>query len=167
MMQKKSLSKVVAVMLAASCVAIPLQAMAAAVDYTKLYSGVDYQNKTTCVIGPESQNMDSVGATIGYAYLKSKLGMATEPRVAAPLNRDMSYMLEYFHLPQPAIMNDATGQQVILVDHSSYGAAINGMKKDRAVIIPGLSIKAAASGAKLLPVGLILPMVSNQQKKKI
>lgn len=46
-------------------------------------------------------------------------------------------------------------------------AAINGMKKDRAVIIPGLSIKAAASGAKLLPVGLILPMVSHQQKKKI
>ena len=46
-------------------------------------------------------------------------------------------------------------------------AAINGMKKDRAVIIPGLSIKAAASGAKLLPAGLILPMVSHQEKKKI
>lgn len=134
-MQKKKLSKVVAAMLAASCMVLPVQALAAgaAVDYAKLYAGVDYQNKTTCVIGPESQNMDSVGATIGYAYLKSKLGMATEPRVAAPLNRDMSYMLEYFHIPQPAVMNDAAGQQVILVDHSSYAAAINGMKKARIV----------------------------------
>lgn len=133
MMQKKNLAKIVAVMLAASCVAVPMQASAAAVDYRSLYSGVDYQNKTTCVIGPESQNMDSVGATIGYAYLKSKLGMATEPRVAAPLNRDMSYMLEYFHIPQPAVMNDAAGQQVILVDHSSYVAAVKGMKKARIV----------------------------------
>lgn len=135
MMKKKYLSLAIAAMLTASCLTVQAQAEAAAtaVDYTKLYSGVDYQNKTTCVIGPESQNMDSVGATIGYAYLKSKLGMATEARVAAPLNRDMSYMLEYFHVPQPAVMSDATGQQVILIDHSSYSAAVNGMRKARIV----------------------------------
>ena len=46
-------------------------------------------------------------------------------------------------------------------------SAINGMKRDRAVIVPALSIKAVSLGAKLLPAGFILPMVSHQQKKKI
>ena len=46
-------------------------------------------------------------------------------------------------------------------------AAISGMKRDKAVIVPGLSIKAAELGAKILPAGAIIPMVSHQQKKKI
>lgn len=46
-------------------------------------------------------------------------------------------------------------------------AAISGMKHDKAVIVPGLSIKAAELGAKILPAGAIIPMVSHQQKKKI
>lgn len=46
-------------------------------------------------------------------------------------------------------------------------AAISGMKRDKTVIVPGLSIKAAELGAKILPAGAIIPMVSHQQKKKI
>ncbi|MGN0241023.1 MAG: SDR family NAD(P)-dependent oxidoreductase [Candidatus Weimeria sp.] len=46
-------------------------------------------------------------------------------------------------------------------------SAISGMKRDKAVIVPGISIKAAELGAKILPAGAIIPIVSHQQKKKI
>ena len=41
------------------------------------------------------------------------------------------------------------------------------MKHDRAVIVPGVSIKLAAFGAKVLPAGLMIPIVSHQQKRKL
>lgn len=50
---------------------------------------------------------------------------------------------------------------------SCVKSAIRGMKHDRAVIVPGLSIKAATLGAKILPSGLMLPLVAHQQKKKM
>ncbi|RRF96392.1 MAG: SDR family NAD(P)-dependent oxidoreductase [Lachnospiraceae bacterium] len=46
-------------------------------------------------------------------------------------------------------------------------AAISGMKHDKAVIVPGITIKAAELGAKILPAKAVIPMVSHQQKKKI
>ena len=46
-------------------------------------------------------------------------------------------------------------------------SAIRGMKHDRAVIVPGVSIKLAAFGAKVLPAGLMIPIVSHQQKRKL
>lgn len=46
-------------------------------------------------------------------------------------------------------------------------AAIRGMKHDRAVIVPGVSIKAASAGAKVLPAGVIIPIVAHQQKRKM
>ncbi|MDD6429501.1 MAG: SDR family NAD(P)-dependent oxidoreductase [Lachnospiraceae bacterium] len=46
-------------------------------------------------------------------------------------------------------------------------AAIRGMKRQQAIILPGLSIKLAAAGAKLLPAGIMLPLTAHQQKKKL
>ncbi len=102
-------------------------------QYRQLYAGIDYQNKTTCVIGPEDQSMDSVAASVGYAYLKTKLGMFSEPRISSPLNRDMAFVLNYFHVPEPPILKDAAGQQIILVDHASLDQAVANMKKARIV----------------------------------
>lgn len=45
--------------------------------------------------------------------------------------------------------------------------AIAGMKKDRAVILPGLSTGFVSLGAKLLPETLLISLTGHQQKRKI
>lgn len=46
-------------------------------------------------------------------------------------------------------------------------AAIKGMKRDTAVIIPEISIRFAALGARILPDRVMIPIVAHQQKKKM
>lgn len=45
-------------------------------------------------------------------------------------------------------------------------AAISGMKRDEAVIVPGITNRIAMASARLLPDRVILPLVSIQQKRK-
>ncbi|MCI7260473.1 MAG: DHH family phosphoesterase [Selenomonadales bacterium] len=132
-MKNKWLRSTIAAALFVPFLAAPVMTEAAAFDYKELYQGIDYQNKTTCVIGHDSPDMDSVASSIGYAYLKTALGMPSEPRVPEPLTRDMSFVLKYFKIPEPVVMTDAKDQQVILVDHNDYSQGINNLKKARIV----------------------------------
>ena len=94
---------------------------------------VDYGNQTTYVIGHMSPDSDTIGATMAYAYLLKQLGINAQAAATAKVNRETQYALDYFGLEQPEILDHAAGKQFVLVDHSEYSQALDGMKDARVV----------------------------------
>lgn len=80
----------------------------------------------TFVVGHKHPDTDSIGSAIGYAHLKQMLGdVDVRPARAGDLNAETRYVLERFALPTPELLTDATGQQVILVDHNEVAQAVD------------------------------------------
>ena len=98
-----------------------------------LLRGIDYGNEVTYVIGHKSPDADTVGSAIAYAWLLQQLGINAKPAAAAQVNRETQYALDFFGMDQPEILTDAAGKQFILVDHSEYSQALDGMKESRVV----------------------------------
>ena len=78
------------------------------------------------VIGHKSPDTDSVTSAITYANLKNALGMSeAKPAVAGDLNGETKFVLDYFKVPYPEKLTDATGKKVILVDHNEMAQAVD------------------------------------------
>lgn len=77
------------------------------------------------VIGHRSPDTDTVCSAIAYAHLKHCLGDPdVVPARAGELDAETTYVLERFGVPVPALLTDATGLDLILVDHSEVGQAL-------------------------------------------
>ena len=98
-----------------------------------LLRSVDYGDGVTYVIGHKSPDADTIGSAIAYAWLLQQLGINARPAAAAEVNRETRYTLDLFGMAQPEILTDAAGKQFILVDHSEYSQALDGMKDARVV----------------------------------
>ena len=118
-----------ALALAGSC----LTAGAETALLADLLRGIDYGDEVTWVIGHKSPDADTVGSAIAYAWLLRQLGINAKPAAAAQVNRETRYALDFFGLEQPEILTDAAGKQFVLVDHSEYSQALDGMKEARVV----------------------------------
>lgn len=103
--------------------------------YRELIEKVDYGDEITYVIGHKSPDSDTVSAAIAYANLLNELGIKAKAVVSARVNNETKYYLEYFNIEIPEILNDATGKQFVLVDHSAYSQAIDNMDKARIVSV--------------------------------
>jgi len=80
---------------------------------------------TVYVIGHRNPDTDSVCSAIAYARLKNMLGETdVRPARAGELNAETSFVLDYFGVPVPELLADATGLDLILVDHSEIGQAL-------------------------------------------
>ncbi len=94
---------------------------------------VDYGSETTYVIGHKSPDSDTVGSAIAYAYLLNQTGIPAEAVISAPVNRETAYALKVFGMDPPPVLTRAEGKQFVLVDHSTYTQAIDGMADARIV----------------------------------
>ena len=101
--------------------------------YRDIITSFDYGDTTTYVIGHKSPDSDTVGSAIAYAYLLNELGIEAEPAVSGSLNNETKYAFEVLGIEAPEIINNAEGKQFVLVDHSTYSHAIDGMKDARIV----------------------------------
>lgn len=101
--------------------------------YRSVLLNEDYGADTVYVIGHKSPDSDSVGSAIAYALFLKELGIDAKAAVSGRINNETKYALEYFGIDVPEIVDDATGKQFVLVDHSTYTQAINGMKDARIV----------------------------------
>jgi manganese-dependent inorganic pyrophosphatase len=69
--------------------------------------------------------MDSIGSAIAYAYLKNRLGDAdVRPVRAGELDAETAFVLRYFDVPAPELLEDAAGRDLILVDHNEIAQAL-------------------------------------------
>lgn len=129
MMKKRLVSVLLVLMLAAAC----LTAGAESSVFADLLQNIDYGDEVTYVIGHKSPDADTIGSSIAYAWLLQQLGINARAAATADVNTETRYALDFYGLDQPEIITDAAGKQFVLVDHSEYSQALDGMKEARVV----------------------------------
>jgi len=128
------------------------------------------------VVGHKSPDTDSVTSAITYANLKNALGMSEAvPAVAGDLNGETKFVLDYFKVPYPEKLTDATGKKVILVDHNEMAQAVDKLDVENIVeIVDHHKIGGLSMGKPIFilcePVGATGGIIANlyeQNKKEI
>ena len=85
-------------------------------------------------IGHKNPDTDSVCAAIGFSRLKNALGEnLVQPARAGALNDETIFILEKFGLDAPALIEDASGKRLMLLDHNEVMQAVD--RLDEAEII--------------------------------
>ncbi|MCR5747033.1 MAG: manganese-dependent inorganic pyrophosphatase [Lachnospiraceae bacterium] len=97
------------------------------IDYRALYDAIDYDGPVY-VIGHKSPDSDTVCSAIGFAEVLKQIGVDCEARVTAKPNNETQYILEYFKVETPEILEDAAGKNIVLVDHNMYSQAVDGVE---------------------------------------
>ncbi len=87
------------------------------------------------VVGHKNPDTDSVTSAIAYAELKKATGTDAVAVMQGELNPETRMVLDKFGFSAPEIMTDATGKQVILVDHSDIAQAPDNLDKGEVVEI--------------------------------
>ncbi len=96
--------------------------------YNALGEGLIRSCPEIIVIGHKNPDSDTVCAAITYANLQNKIGVKSVPMVSGRINNETAFILKTFGVAVPEVLSDAAGKDVVMVDHSSYGQAVNGMK---------------------------------------
>jgi len=101
--------------------------------YMDMIKQFDFGDEITYVIGHKSPDCDTVGSAIAFADLLNKIGIKAQAAVSGPLNGETNYYFKLFGIKSPELLTNAEGKQFVLVDHSNYLQAIDGMKSARIV----------------------------------
>ncbi|MDD3241761.1 MAG: putative manganese-dependent inorganic diphosphatase [Bacilli bacterium] len=72
------------------------------------------------VFGHRKPDTDSVTSAISLSYLKNQLGIKTEPRVLGDINRETQFVLNYFNVEKPKLLNDVKLQVKDVNYHKDY-----------------------------------------------
>ena len=80
------------------------------------------------VTGHKYPDTDTVCSAIAYAELLQKLGYDALPTVLGEVNSETSYVLREAGVETPRELVDASGYNVVLVDHSNYKQSAEGLR---------------------------------------
>ena len=97
--------------------------------------GLDEIEGTIYVTGHKSPDSDTVGSSIAYASLLRELGYDARPVVLEDINQETRYILETGGLETPMLLDDASGCNMVLVDHSEYSQAAEGLRDANVITI--------------------------------
>lgn len=89
-------------------------------------TGMDYGDGVY-VVGHKSPDCDAVCSAITYANLLQRLGIDAQARVAGKVVCEPYYVLQEAGILSPIVLEDATGLNMIMTDHSEYAQAVDGM----------------------------------------
>ena len=87
------------------------------------------------VTGHKSPDSDTVCSAVAYAALLQKLGYDAHPAVLGSVNNETLFILEKAGVEVPALLEDASGLNMVLVDHSEYIQSAEGMKDANVITI--------------------------------
>ena len=80
------------------------------------------------VFGHKSPDSDTVCGSIVYAELLKKLGYDAQAFILEPVNRETAFILKEADVEVPPILEDASGKDVILIDHADYAKSVPGLE---------------------------------------
>lgn len=83
---------------------------------------------TIYITGHKSPDSDTVGSSIAYADLLRQLGYDAKAVVLDNINKESEYILNKAGMDVPEILDDASGKNMVLVDHSEYTQSVNGLE---------------------------------------
>ncbi len=90
---------------------------------------------TIYVTGHKSPDSDTVGSSIAYATLLQALGYEARPVVLGGINNETRLILETGGLEIPELLDDASGCNMVLVDHSEYTQSAEGLQDANVITI--------------------------------
>ena len=97
--------------------------------------GLGEINGTIYVTGHKSPDSDTVGSSIAYAALLQALGYDAQPVVLGDINNETKYILETGGFEAPMLLEDASGCNMVLVDHSEYTQSAEGLQDANVITI--------------------------------
>ena len=80
------------------------------------------------VTGHQSPDSDTVCGAIAYAALLQELGYDAQPVVLGKINNESKYILEAAGVETPEELIDASGENMVLVDHGEYSQSAEGLE---------------------------------------
>ena len=103
------------------------------------------------VIGHRSPDSDTVCSAIAYARLLGMLGFKAEARITGDVNRETVFILNEAGADLPPVLEDASGENIFLVDHSEYAQAAEGMEDAHIVgILDHHGVGSVSTGQQLV-----------------
>ncbi len=72
------------------------------------------------ILGHQKPDTDSITSAISLSYLKNKLGMNTVPARLGDINDETKFVLDYFDVPVPVLLEDVKLQLKDLNYHKDY-----------------------------------------------
>ncbi|MBR0474122.1 MAG: DHH family phosphoesterase [Erysipelotrichaceae bacterium] len=103
------------------------------------------------VIGHKSPDSDTICSAIAYARLLKALGYDAQAAANGTPNNESKYILQLAGVEAPPVLEDATGKNIFLVDHSEYLQATAGMSEANLVgVIDHHGIGSVTTGQQVL-----------------
>ena len=103
------------------------------------------------VIGHKSPDSDTICSAIAYARLLQQLGFNAQPAANGAPNNESKYILKLAGADAPPVLEDASGKNIFLVDHSEYLQATAGLQDANIVgIIDHHGIGSVTTGQQVL-----------------
>ncbi|MDY6761761.1 MAG: manganese-dependent inorganic pyrophosphatase [Candidatus Nanohaloarchaea archaeon] len=88
----------------------------------------EFEEQHHYVVGHKQPDTDTVCSAIAYARLQQSSGRDARPVRAGELNPETRFVLEEFDVEEPELLEDAAGEDIVLVDHNVYSQAVDGME---------------------------------------
>ena len=122
--------------------------------YGKMNTRESDDMKKVMIFGHKKPDTDSVMSAIGLSYLKNQLGENTEARVLGTINKESTYVLDYFNIKAPKYLNDVKLQLkdvhyhkgFFLPDNASIYDAYQAMLKEELTGLPVTHVDGSFSG---------------------
>jgi manganese-dependent inorganic pyrophosphatase len=81
------------------------------------------------VVGHKNPDTDSIASAIALADLMTKRGIQAVPAAQGKTTPETDFVLKTFGVKAPELIGDATGKQIILVDHSDLAQSVENLAK--------------------------------------
>ena len=83
----------------------------------------------TIIYGLKNPDTDTICSALSYAELKTLLGEEVEARRLGELNEETKFVLDYFDVKAPELIDNISGKKVILVDHNERTQTADGFEE--------------------------------------
>lgn len=80
------------------------------------------------IFGHKNPDTDTICSSIAYSYLKNKVGNVTKAVRLGDVNEETKYVLKYFNVELPELVENISGESVILVDHNERTQTADGFE---------------------------------------
>ncbi|MDO5089671.1 MAG: manganese-dependent inorganic pyrophosphatase [Leptotrichiaceae bacterium] len=123
------------------------------------------------VFGHKNPDTDTICSAIAYAELKGKLGKNVKPVRLGEINEETKFVLDYFKVKKPELVENVAGKEIILVDHNERTQTADGFEEAKVLElvdhhrISNFNVDEPLT-VRMSPVGCTATIIFNMFKEK-
>ncbi len=124
---------------------------------------------STLIFGHKNPDTDSICSAISLTYLKNKLGIDAKACALGTPKKEALFALNYFGVESPCVINEAKGNDIILVDHNELTQTVDDIKEANLIeIVDHHKVEISTDvpiSIRVMPVGCTCTIVYNLFKE--